>query len=145
MVLLVSALPVVELRGAIPLAISKGISPAEAYFLAVLGNLLPVPFLLLFLGEAEKRLRRFPLFDSFFEWLFLRTRRKTNEKIRKYGALGLIPFVAIPFPVTGAWTGALASYIFGIELRYALPCIAIGVSIAGVIVTLSCLGVTFIF
>lgn len=145
MVLLVSALPVVELRGAIPLAIGKGISPAEAYFLAVIGNLLPVPFLLFFLGEAEKRLRRFPIFDTSFEWLFLRTRRKANEKIRKYGALGLIPFVAIPLPVTGAWTGALASYIFGIELRYALPCIAVGVSIAGIIVTLSCLGVTFIF
>lgn len=145
MVLVVSALPVVELRGAIPLAIGKGISPVKAYFLAVLGNLLPVPFLLLFLGEAEKRLRRFPIFDTFFEWLFLRTRRKVNEKIKKYGALGLIPLVAIPLPVTGAWTGALASYIFGVELRYALPCIAIGVSIAGIIVTLSCLGVTFIF
>jgi uncharacterized membrane protein len=97
--------------------------------------------LLLFLGRVESYLRSwFSIFDSFFSWLFSRTRRRTKDKVEKYGALGLVPFVALPLPVTGAWTGVAAAYVFGIKFRYAFPAIALGVVIAGVIVTLASLG-----
>lgn len=142
-VVAVATLPVSELRGAIPLAIEVyGMSPWKSYLLAVLGNLLPVPVLLLLLGRIEGYLRRrFSVFDSFFSWLFSRTRRRTGEKIARYGALGLVPFVALPLPVTGAWTGVAAAYIFGIEFRYAFPAISLGVLIAGMVVMLASMGV----
>jgi uncharacterized membrane protein len=141
-VIVIAALPVSELRGAIPMALKiYGMSPWKSYILAVFGNLLPVPVLLLFLGRVESYLRsRFSIFDSFFSWLFSRTRRRTKDKVEKYGALGLVPFVALPLPVTGAWTGVAAAYVFGIRFRYAFPAIALGVIIAGVIVTLASLG-----
>ncbi len=141
-VIVIAALPVSELRGAIPMALKVyGMSPWKSYILAVFGNLLPVPVLLLFLGRVESYLRsRFSVFDSFFSWLFSRTRRKTRDKVARYGALGLVPFVAIPLPVTGAWTGVAAAYIFGIKFRYAFPAIALGVLIAGIIVTLASIG-----
>jgi|Deesub1362A_J573_1020465.scaffolds.fasta_scaffold04583_2 uncharacterized membrane protein len=141
-VIVIAALPVSELRGAIPMALKiYGMSPWKSYILAVFGNLLPVPVLLLFLGRVESYLRsRFSIFDSFFSWLFSRTRRRTKDKVEKYGALGLVPFVALPLPVTGAWTGVAAAYVFGIRFRYAFPAIALGVVIAGVIVTLASLG-----
>ena len=141
-VVAVAALPVSELRGAIPMALKiYGMDPWKSYFLAVLGNLLPVPVLLLFLGRVESYLRsRFSIFETFFSWLFSRTRRRTSEKVAKYGALGLVPFVALPLPVTGAWTGVAAAYVLGIKFRYAFPAIVLGVLIAGVVVTLASLG-----
>lgn len=140
-VVAIAALPISELRGAIPLALKMyGMSPLESYVLGVLGNLLPVPVLLLFLGRAERYLRRFACFDRFFTWLFSRTRRRTQAGIEKYGALALVLFVAVPLPVTGAWTGVAAAYVFGIEFRYAFPAISLGVLIAGVVVTLASLG-----
>ncbi len=135
-------LPFSELRGAIPLAIGKyGLGPVEAYVIAVFGNLVPVVFLLHLLGPIERRLRFIPLFDRFFEFLFQRTRKKHTERIDRYGALGLVTFVAIPLPVTGAWTGVAAAYVFDIKKRYAFPAIVLGVLIAGVIVTLLTYGV----
>ncbi|WP_456473726.1 COG2426 family protein [Candidatus Pyrohabitans sp.] len=142
-VVAVAALPVSELRGAIPMALKiYGMDPWKSYFLAVLGNLMPVPVLLLFLGRVESYLRRrFSIFETFFSWLFSRTRRRTSEKVAKYGALGLVPFVALPLPITGAWTGVAAAYVLGIKFRYAFPAIVLGVLIAGVVVTLASLGV----
>ncbi len=141
-VFVAAMLPFSELRGAIPLAIGQyGISPVEAYFLGVLGNLVPVIFLLHFLGPIEQRLRFIKVFDRFFDFLFHRTRKKHSERMDKYGALGLVTFVAIPLPVTGAWTGVAAAYVFNIKNRYAFPAIALGVLIAGIIVTLLTQGV----
>ncbi|GBE17615.1 putative small multi-drug export protein [archaeon BMS3Abin16] len=135
-VFIVAMLPLSELRGAIPLAIAEyGMTTAEAYLLGVLGNLVPVVFLLYFLGPIEQRLRFIKVFDRFFENLFHRTRRKHSERIDRYGALGLVTFVAIPLPVTGAWTGCAAAYVFGIQKRYSFPAIVLGVVIAGLIVT----------
>jgi len=136
LVFILAMLPFSELRGAIPLAIAEyGMSPVEAYLLGVLGNLVPVVFLLHFLGPIEQRLRFIPVFDRFFNYFFHRTRRKHSKRIDRYGALGLITFVAIPLPVTGAWTGVAAAYVFDIQKRYAFPAIVLGVLIAGVIVT----------
>jgi uncharacterized membrane protein len=141
-VFVAAMLPFSELRGAIPMAMSTfDLSPLEAYFLGVGGNLVPVVFLLHFLGPIERRLRFIKIFDRFFDHLFHRTRKKHSEQIDRYGALGLVTFVAIPLPVTGAWTGVAAAYVFDIKKRYAFPAITLGVIIAGIIVTLLTHGV----
>ncbi|MBU1084191.1 MAG: small multi-drug export protein [Candidatus Omnitrophota bacterium] len=132
-VVILGAMPVSELRGAIPLAIALDLSPLKAYMLAVAGNLLPVVPLLLLLRPVSERLRKIPLFDRFFTWLFERTRNKA-DLIERFEALGLILFVAVPLPVTGAWTGCVAATLFKIRFRYALPAIIAGVLIAGIIV-----------
>lgn len=143
-VVVIAMLPVSELRGAIPWAASQGIGLGQAYALAVAGNSIPVVPLLLGLGPASKWLRRWRAFDRFFEWLFARTRRR-GKLVEKYEALGLIPFVAIPLPVTGAWTGCAAAFVFGVRFWYALPAIVAGILIAGVIVSLACAGVVSIW
>ncbi|HJH31528.1 MAG TPA: ligand-binding protein SH3 [Methanosarcinaceae archaeon] len=134
--ILISALPFSELRGAIPLAIGVyGLDPVTAYCLAVIGNMLPVIPLLLFLDPVSTYLRRFKVWDVFFSWLFTRTHRKHSKKFERYGLIALTIFVAVPLPVTGAWTGCAAAFVFGIEFRHALLAILAGVMIAGIIVT----------
>ncbi|WP_440954441.1 COG2426 family protein [Methanosarcina sp. Mfa9] len=134
--MIIASLPISELRGAIPVAMGVyGMGPLSAYFFSVLGNMLPVVPLLLFLEPVSDFLRRFRIFDLFFSWLFERTRRNHSERFEKYGTFALTLFVAIPLPVTGAWTGCAAAFVFGIKFRHALPAIAAGIMIAGVIVT----------
>ena len=132
-VFFISCLPIVELRGAVPLAISFGMSPWRAYWLAVLGNVLPVIPLLLLLVPVRKFLRgNFQFMDKFFCWLDERTLAK-SDKVKKYGPLALILFTAIPFPTTGAWTASLAAVLFKIKFRYAFPSIVVGILLAGII------------
>ena len=100
--------------------------------------MIPVVPLLLFLDPVSSWLRRrAALADKFFEWLFARTRRRTEAGIQKYGIFfGLMIFVAIPLPVTGAWTGCAAAFLFGIKFRYSLPAVLAGVLIASIIVSI---------
>lgn len=140
-VILMAMIPLGELRTSIPFAIGiYKMDPLHAFLLSIIGNMLPVVPLLLFLDPVSNWLRRYSIFDRFFNWLFARTRRY-DSKIEKYGALGLAPFVAIPLPVTGAWTACAVAFVFGIRCRYAFAAILAGVIIAGLIVTLSCMGV----
>jgi uncharacterized membrane protein len=140
-VVLVAMVPLGELRVSIPFAMGVyKMSAPQAFMLSVLGNMLPVIPLLLFLEPVSNWLRRYRSFDRFFDWLFARTRRY-NAKVEKYGALALAPFVAIPLPMTGAWTACAIAFVFGIRSRYAFPTIFAGVLGAGVIVTLSFMGV----
>jgi uncharacterized membrane protein len=138
---IIAALPIIELRGSIPWALTLGdLTWGRAYVLSVIGNLLPVVPLLLYLGPVSGFLRRrFGFMDRFFEWLFARTRRKSHV-MEKYGAFGLVTFVAVPLPITGAWTGSAAAFVFGIPFRKAFPLIALGVCIAGVVVTAAVMG-----
>lgn len=139
-VFLTSMLPVIELRGALPLAINVlDISWPKAFLIAYIGNLIPAPIILYLLGPVVKLLSRIRVFDRFFTWLFDRTRRKSTKVIEKYEEIGLMAFVAIPLPGTGAWTGALIAFLFGLDFKKSLLIIAIGVLIAGVIVTSLCL------
>lgn len=134
-VMLIAASPIAELRAAIPLAILTFDFPwYHALLLSIIGNLLPVPFILLFLDSATRILSRVPLFKKWLDWLFERTRRR-GKIIERYKRIGLVLFVAIPLPVTGAWTGSLAAVIFGISFKHALISIFVGVIIAGIIVT----------
>jgi uncharacterized membrane protein len=137
--LIVSMLPIAELRGAIPLALSLKFSVAKAFCLSVIGNLIPILPALLFLEPASNYLRRFSIFDTFFTWLFQRTRAR-SEVIERLQLLGLAIFVAIPLPLTGAWSGAVAAFLFRFRTRDAFGAIAVGVVVAGIVVTLSCLG-----
>jgi len=134
-IVMISTLPIVELRGAIPVGHFMEMNGWLAYILAVLGNMIPVIPILLFLGPVSKFLMRFKAGEWFFNWLFARTRRKSTV-IEKYETLGLILFVAIPLPVTGAWTGCAAAFLFGFGLARAVVCILLGVMISGTIMTI---------
>jgi uncharacterized membrane protein len=139
------ALPVSEVRGAIPLAIGMyGYAPWQAYLLSVLGNLLPIIPLLLFLGPVSDYLRRFSWGDWFFSWLFARTRRKYIQDHENFGLTALAIFVAIPLPMTGAWTGCAVAFLLGFRFWPAFVAIASGVLLAGVIVTAAVVGVQFL-
>lgn len=140
-VFIISMLPIVELRGALPVAIvTWGMPWPSALTVAIIGNLLPVPFILLFLEVVTRWLRKWTIFDRFLIWLFERTRRRSRI-IERYQRIGLVLFVAIPLPFTGAWTGSLAAVLLGLKFKAAFLSIVIGVFIAGVIVTtLSLLG-----
>lgn len=136
-VIIVGALPISELRGAIPLALSWGMPISKAFILSVIGNIsFVIPALFLF-EPVSGALRKFKIWAGFFDWLFKRTRRKA-EIIQKYEALGLALFVAIPLPITGAWTGVVAATLFKIRFRYAFIAILAGVICAGLIVSFLC-------
>lgn len=138
--LLIAMLPISELRGAIPYALGRGMSWQQAYLWAVLGNSIPVIPLLMFLEPVSAFLsRKYTLWRRFFSWLFARTRRR-SRLVERYEAVGLILFVSIPLPVTGAWTGTVAAFLFGIRFKYALPAIISGILLAGMVVTLASLG-----
>ncbi|MCJ7768946.1 MAG: small multi-drug export protein [Dehalococcoidales bacterium] len=134
-VILIAASPIAELRAAIPLAILTFDFPwYHALLLAIIGNLLPVPFILLFMDTATRLLGKIAFFRHILDWLFERTRRR-GKIIQKYKRIGLVLFVAIPLPVTGAWTGSLAAVLFGMSFKHAFLSILAGVITAGIIVT----------
>jgi uncharacterized membrane protein len=143
--LVAAALPVSEVRGAIPLAIGVyGYAPWQAYLLSVFGNLLPIIPLLLFLGPVSDYMRRFNWGDRFFSWLFARTRRKYIQDHENFGLTALAIFVAIPLPMTGAWTGCAIAFLLGFRFWPAFAAIAAGVILAGVVVTATVVGVQFL-
>lgn len=137
----VSMLPVVELRGAIPLGLGLGLSPIAALSAALIGNLLIVPFLLWLVPGAVAWLERYPWFERLWDRLEARVRLKSEDTVQRFGALGLLFFVAVPLPGSGAWTGALIAVVLGLKKRFAGPAIALGVLLAGVLVTLAATGV----
>ena len=138
-VFLVSMVPLIELRGAIPAGIAAGLDPWLACGAAIFGNLLPVPFIILLVRQVFDRLRKHAFFAPKIDALERRAHLK-GRLVRKYRLLGLMLFVAIPLPGTGAWTGALIAAFLNIRLRHALPAITLGLLIAGSLVTLMTLG-----
>lgn len=138
-VLVISALPLVELRGALPVAINLfHLRWHYALLLAIIGNLLPVPFILLLLDAFSRLVSKIGILGRMLHWLFEHTRRR-GRIIERYERIGLALFVAIPLPVTGAWTGSLVAVLFGLKFKHAFLSILIGVFIAGTIVTCLCL------
>lgn len=133
--IIVATLPIAELRVSIPLAILQfKFTWIKAFTLSVFGNMLPVIPWLLFLNIFQERLMRYRVMNVFFTWLFNRTRKK-GQMIEKYETLGIAIFVGIPLPMTGAWSGAIAAFIFGVKFRHAILAIFYGVLMAGAIVT----------
>lgn len=140
-VLIIATLPIFELRGALPVAINLFHFPwYYALSLAIIGNLLPVLFILLFFNTISRLLSKIGIFSRMLSWFSERT-RKGGRTVERYERIGLALFVAIPLPATGAWTGSMVAVLFGLKFKYAFLSILIGIFIAGVIVTcLSLLG-----
>ena len=136
--------PVLELRGAIPVGVAAGLSPAVACVVSVLGNMVPVPFIMLLIRRIFDWLRGTRLFGPTIDWLERRAHLK-GRVVRKYRLPGLVILVAIPLPGTGAWTGALVAALLDIRMRHAVPAIFLGVVIAGAIVTVLTYGVVQLF
>ena len=137
---LLSMVPVVELRGGIPLGLSLGLTPLQSFLCAALGNMLPVPFLILLTRRVFAWLHRSRRLSPYIRALEQRGAEKA-DLVRKYRLPGLIILVAIPLPGTGAWTGALVAALLDIRLKTAIPAIALGVLIAGELVLCASLGI----
>ncbi|MCK5258507.1 MAG: small multi-drug export protein [Thermoplasmatales archaeon] len=129
-----SMIPWIESRYVIPYALWEfNWGLWQVFSLAILGNMLPIPFVLLFFKFVEKFLRKFRFWTKIMDWLFKRTRERVNGKIIKYEYLGLIMFVAVPLPFTGAWTGSLIAYLFDLKFSKSLLTILLGVIISATI------------
>jgi uncharacterized membrane protein len=132
-VMIVSAMPVLELRGGMPLAYTYGFSFVEAFLYSVIGNLLPIIPMLLLFQPISKWLMRFKYYERFYHWLYHRTLNK-SKNVEKYGAIGLILFTAVPLPTTGAYSACIAASLFGIRFKYAFWSVTAGVVVAGLVV-----------
>jgi uncharacterized membrane protein len=137
-VIIISALPVIELRGSIPVGMFLfHFSWYKAALLSIFGNMIPIPFILLFWFKLMNSIRKTKTGFKMTDWLYTRTKRK-GKLIEKYKAAGLAIFVGIPLPGTGAWTGAFAAEIFGLKFWKSLFYIFLGVLMAAVAVTFLC-------
>lgn len=141
MTFLVSMVPVLELRGAIPIGVGAGLPPLTAMLVAIAGNMVPVPFIILFIRRIFRWLRNKGKIGGFVAKLENRAKEK-SAIVKKYAGIGLCILVAIPLPGTGAWTGALVAAIMNMRLKRALPHIFLGVVIAGFIITCLTYGIT---
>lgn len=133
--MLVSMVPVIELRGGVPFGTALGLSAGQALVAAIIGNMIPIPFIIVYIRRIFLWMRRkSPKLNSLVDKLEKKAHLK-GEKVSRYKYIGLWIFVAIPLPGTGAWTGALAAAFLDMPLRKALPSIFMGVVTAGLIMT----------
>lgn len=132
-VMMVAALPVIELRGAIPVGISLGLSPLHATVLSFMGSLLPVPFILFTIRPLFNYLKETRTFRKLIHAITDRCMNKSG-KVQKYGAWGLMIIVAIPLPGTGVWSGSLAAALLDIRFKWAFPAILVGNLIAAILI-----------
>ena len=141
MTFLIAMIPLAELRGSLPYAIfALKMHWPEALALSILGNFVPVLPILFFLERFTERLMKYPRLNRIMTWTFNRTRSK-SATIERFEAIGLTLFVGVPLPFTGAWSGCVAAYLFRIPMKHSIPAILGGILLAGVLVTLACLGV----
>ena len=139
-----SMLPVIELRGAIPLGSVLGVPMLSCYAIAVLGNLLPIPFILLLIRKVLEGMKRIPGARRVALWLE-RKAEKNRVKVERYAFWGLLLFVAIPLPGTGAWTGSLVAALMGMRFSKAMLSIVGGVLIAGIVLAAASYGLLAVF
>lgn len=130
---LVSMVPIIELRGALPIGVGLGLSPQVALIVSIIGNMVPVPFIILFVRKIFDWMHKFTFFDK-IATKFEKMGEDAGEKFVKYEMFGLFLLVAVPLPGTGAWTGSLVAALFNLRLRNAVPVIFAGVVAAGIIV-----------
>lgn len=136
-VLLTAALPIIELRGAIPVGMSLGMSPAHATVISFIGSMIPVPFILFTIRPIFNYLKKTKLFKKLVHKLTDKSLNKSGN-IQKYGACGLLVFVAIPLPETGVWSGSLIASLLDMRFKWAFPAILVGnIIAAGIIMGLS--------
>ncbi|MBR4761245.1 MAG: small multi-drug export protein [Clostridia bacterium] len=138
-------IPVVELRGAVPVGYAGGLNIWVAVAVSIIGNLLPVPFIIIFIRRIFAFIRRVsPKFNGLISRLEKRAQNK-SEVVKKYSFFGLFLLVAIPLPGTGAWTGALVAAMLDMRLKRALPAITAGVFTAGIVVAFLTCGANALF
>lgn len=141
----VSMVPIIELRGAIPWAVGMGLSPAIAIPVAIIGNLVPIPFIILFIKKIFAWMRRkSQKLNSVVDKMEAKA-EKNKERVLKYAFWGLALFVAIPLPGTGAWTGALVAAMLDMPLKKAFPSILLGVVGAGIVIAFVSYGAAELF
>jgi uncharacterized membrane protein len=144
LVFLTAMAPVFEVRGAIPLGLYFGLPALKVFFLSVIGSILPILPVFFGLNILTDHLRKIPAFDKFISWLFDRTRAK-SDLIKKFEAVGLMLFVAVPLPGTGIWTGCVAAYLFGLSYFESFFACALGTTIAAGLVLAASLGIINLF
>ncbi len=140
-VFIVSMVPLIELRGAIPLGIFYGLGGLLTFMLTYPASLIPAPFIILFIEPIFKLLEKLKFFRWLIEKIVYRTREKHSEKIEKYGYIGLFIIVAIPLPGTGVWSGSLAAALFGMAFKKSILMIVLGNLIAALVILMLSLGV----
>ncbi len=138
-VFFLSMVPVLELRAAIPIGATLGLEWVANYLICVIGNMIPVPIILLFVRHVLEWMKKIPHLDKIALWVENKAQKNT-PKVQKYASLGLLIFVALPLPGTGAWTGALVAAMLDMRMKYAIPSIFCGVLIAGLIMSLASYG-----
>ena len=129
----ISMVPVIELRGALPIGVGMGLEPWMALVVSIIGNMVPVPFIIIFIRRILNWMHRFEKFDRLAKRLEAKAERQ-GDKLVKYETLGLFLLVAVPLPGTGAWTGSLVAALFDLRLKTAIPTIFAGVVAAGLVV-----------
>ncbi len=139
-VLLISMIPLLELRGSIIVAgIFLQMHFLPTYIAAIIGNMLPIPIILLFIKTIFKWMKKMPVVHNIPDWCEKKA-LKHSDQIKKYGYLGLFLFVAIPLPGTGAWTGSLIAVLFGMDFKKSLLAIFCGVATAGLVMSIVAFG-----
>lgn len=138
-VLLISISPILELRGGLLAASLLHMNPIESYIIAVLGNLIPVPFILWFMGSLLKWMRKSKKFHKIANWLDKKVEKKRGQ-IEKYGFWGIVLFVGIPLPGTGAWTGCLIASVLEMNKKKAFLATLVGIFISSIIMMLISFG-----
>lgn len=141
LVLLLAMVPLIELKGAIPVGISLGLSTLDSFFLSYVGSCLPVPLILLLVRPVLAHLGTYSKLKGLVEKITHKNSVNTR-KIKRYGSLGLFLFVAVPLPGTGVWSGSLAAAMLNLPMKKALPIICFGNLIAGLIIMFLSHGVT---
>jgi uncharacterized membrane protein len=135
--ILLSLAPISELRGGIPVAVANDISLPMAFVICVLANMLVIPIFYIFLNTFHKQFYKIAIYQKLFDKYVNRTIKRAEKKVKKYGYWGVMLFVAIPLPVTGAYSGTLAAWLLKLEMKKAIWYLALGVVIAGVIVSIA--------
>jgi len=143
-VLLTAAMPIIELRGAIPVGMSLGMSPVHATVISFIGSMIPVPFILFTIRPIFNYLKKTRLFKKLVHKITDKSLNKSGN-IQKYGAWGLLVFVAIPLPGTGVWSGSLAAALLDMRFKWAFPAILVGNLLAAIAVMTLSNGVVRVF
>lgn len=145
MTVFISMVPIIELRGAIPIGVANGLSVRTALLASIIGNLIPVPIIILFVRKVFAFLRTKSQKLNLLVCRFEQKAEKQSGMVEKYEWFGLVLLVAIPLPGTGAWTGALVAAMLDMRMKRAFPAIMIGVIIAGIVVSYITYGASMLF
>ena len=140
LVFIISVLPILELRGGLIAAALLGLKPIESYVISIIGNLLPIPFILLLINKILDWMRKSKHFKGIANWLDTKV-EKHKGQIEKYGYLGVVLFVAVPLPGTGAWTGSLIASVLNMDKKKTFLAVLLGVFIASIIMMILSFGI----